>query len=214
MTTLIIYILTALLLIGAAIKFFLDSLHNRRDTSGMSVYRGRMEAARSNCREFPNSSPGCPVVPEINSHEDITQKVNHLITRHKADKCITVALTSGAASREASLRLHSLLPGDPLCLRRNVEGGLELVDVYSDGYRVGRLLLGDAENAFKVMRDSIMTGAYVAEQNCYGDPSSVDLKIILFFTPRQTPMGMSEIADETPYKVTVNGSKPLVLFQN
>ncbi len=144
--------------------------------------------------------------------ERMRDTVENLLQRHVADKCINVELTSGADSEEGARRLHSLLPGDPLTLRKNTESGLELVDVYSDGYRVGRLLLGDADKAIDVMKNSSLTGVYVAEQNCFGDCSYVDLRLILFFTPRIA--AENEQQADTPYRFTINGPKPIILYQN
>lgn len=148
------------------------------------------------------------------AYERMAGAVDRLLVRHKADKCVSVVLTSGPDGPGAANELHHLLPGDPLCLRRSPETGIDTVDVYADGYRIGRLLLGDADQVLAVMETAVITGVYVAEQNCYSDCQGTDLRLIVFFTPRTGLSGQTAIESDTPYKITVNGVKPIVLFQN
>ena len=169
-----------------------------------------------------SSDPGYTLTPEgeamtraligDDTFETMKFTVENILKRHKDDNGVTISLTSGCESAHASSVLHSLLPGDELSLVKNEECGLEMIDVYAAGYRVGRLLLGDADIALSVMRDNTLTGAYVAEQNCYGDCNIVDMKIILFFSPRASIEHLSE--KDTPYKITIDGVKPIVIFQN
>ena len=233
MSDLLIYLLVSVVLLVAAFGI-VKNLRSGSDKS-RKTHESRIDAMRKAAVSHPvhsrlehaknlKSTPSATMVSTAESatraligdeiFETMKVTVSNLLEHHKADKSLTISLTSGCESRQAARVLHSLLPGDELCLRRNVECGLELVDVYAAGFRIGRLVLGDAERAFNIMRRSEVTGVYVAEQNCYGECSGVDMKIILFFSSRVPFDTMEAEEQEAPYKITVGGTKPIVLFQN
>lgn len=151
-------------------------------------------------------------------YAEMSRRVDELLESHISDQCVTVQLTAGSECAEASKRLHALLPGDRLTLCRNVEEGVAMIDVYSDGYRIGRLLLGDAETVFDVMRESHITGVYVAEQNCYGDCPYVAMKIIVFHSPalaREWEIRNERDSSVSTYKITFSiGDESLEVYQN
>lgn len=146
--------------------------------------------------------------------EMMSRRVDRILAMHADDRCVAVGLTSGGGSGEAVAALHALLPGDRLELCRNIESGFPMIDVYSSGFRVGRLLLGDAETVLTVMCRSKVTGVYVAEQNCYGDAPGLSLKIIVFFRPQEEEI-TAELSSPYPYRITIHDNgHGIILYQN
>lgn len=121
------------------------------------------------------------------AYEKMVASVDDVIRRHSSDRCQSFGLSSGPDSDPGWRQLHKLLPGDPLWLRKDSDGGLDCIDVYSEGYLIGRLMLTAAEKAAEIMDSKTVTGAYVAEQNSYGDSNIVSLRIILFYRPVKKP---------------------------
>ncbi|MCM1291130.1 MAG: hypothetical protein NC201_02740 [Prevotella sp.] len=155
----------------------------------------------------------------------MTERVAEIMRRHSKDRCIAVSLTSGVADGKGADELHHLLPGDPLYIKPAQDDGIDAVGVYSGGYKIGDLLLLDAEAVLEVLRTSTITGTYVCEQNCYEYYDKVALKIILFFTTADKPVrtppenqinyANPDPAQPSPYKITFNSSPiPITLFQN
>lgn len=114
----------------------------------------------------------------------MTSRIDALLARHSGQSCASFELTCGPNSREGADELHSLLPGMPVELNFCYESGVRLVDVFSSGNRVGRLALAEANALRNIVDDNIATGAYVAEQNCYGIEDSHRMAIIVFYKPR------------------------------
>lgn len=111
----------------------------------------------------------------------MSRKVDRILDEHGGEMSISVGLTTGPESDRASRELHSLLPGDTLNLVCRGEDHLDSVDVYSNGFRIGSLMLEDAREARELILDNVVTGVYVSEQNCYDDPSILALKLIMFY---------------------------------
>lgn len=148
------------------------------------------------------------------TYDRMVKTVDNIWKKHKTDQCISVAITAGPNSREAEQELHHLLPGQQLQLHRLVQSSMDCVDVYSNGYRVGRLLLGDAESVIRIMKTSSITGAYVAEQNCFGDCSHLSLRIIVFHAPARRAVPELSSQKESPYKITYDGTQQITIYQN
>lgn len=145
----------------------------------------------------------------------MTERVAEIMRRHSSDRCIAVSLTSGAAAGKGADELHHLLPGDPLWLKPSDNEGINSVGVYSGGYKVGDLMLLDADAALEVLKEHNVTGSYVCEQNCYEYYDKVSLRIIIFFEDARQGAAKPVAATETPYKITyTDGPVPLTLFQN
>lgn len=156
------------------------------------------------------------------AYATMTERVAEIMRRHAKDRCIAVSLTSGASEGNGADELHHLLPGDPVWLKPSEEDGLDTVGVYSGGYKVGELMLLDADAALEVLRNGTVTGSYVCEQNCYEYYEKVSLKLIIFFqaAPETSPAPVVEqelpqSLIDAPYKVTYDGGPvPITVFQN
>ncbi len=148
-------------------------------------------------------------------YEAMSHHVSELLKRHANDNFKTVMLTSGSIDRTALSTLHSLLPGDSVRLQDNTRHGIPDVGVYVGEERIGRLLLDDATEALEAITGTMVTGAYVAEQNSYGDESdSISVKLIIFFTSARVPAEVKDGSSRTPYKVVYRGLRPIVIYQN
>lgn len=147
------------------------------------------------------------------AYREMNRRVESLLGKHKADECISVNLTCGPDNEQEAAELHHLLPGEPVNLSRCSSGGMDCIDVYSRGFRIGRLVLKDADDAIEVMNKSSVTGAYVAEQNCYGESSEIALRIVIFHSPERKYDANSAFCDK-PYKIRFNGATPIELIQN
>lgn len=117
------------------------------------------------------------------AYHDMTRRIEEILERHSHQNCINLTLTCGPDTVDGAHELHSLLPGYPIKLVNCSEGGVETVDVYYNGCRVGRFALLDAMTIRRLMSRNHIRGAYVAEQNCYGIINSHQLAIIIFYEP-------------------------------
>lgn len=148
------------------------------------------------------------------AYERMEENVRGILSGHRADRSINVSLSTGPDTPQGEQEFHSLLPGDPLWLRRSSEEGVDVVDVYSGGYRIGRLMLEAAQRVISIMDKDVITGSYVSEQNSYGDCDTSSLGIVIFHTPRATMAAEENTSDTAPYRITVNGPRRIVLYQN
>lgn len=117
------------------------------------------------------------------AYEKMVARVDEVIRRHQRDNCISVALTSGPDNEKGWKELNRILPGDPVWLKKSSHDGVDCVDVFSGGFRIGRLMLTAAGKVFDVLDNAIVTGSYVAEQNSWGDSNVVAMRIIIFHRP-------------------------------
>lgn len=119
------------------------------------------------------------------AYNDMTARIDNILREHCHQQCMTLEMTCGPDNRGCAEELHKLLPGDELCLEPCREGGVEWVDIYSNGLRVGRLALLEAGAVRDAMKSNHIRGVYVAEQNCYGIEDSHKISIILFYEPKE-----------------------------
>lgn len=119
------------------------------------------------------------------AYDEMTRNIDEILRRHGHQKCISFDLTCGPDTLEGSDRLHRLLPGTPLQLMLCSEGGVDWVDVYDGGARIGRLALLEAAILKETMRTNHLRAAYVAEQNCFGIEDSHQLSVIVFYDPKE-----------------------------
>lgn len=149
------------------------------------------------------------------AYDRMTATVDQILAAHRFDRSVSVRLTSGPESEEAAKELHSLLPGDTLFLRRTTDKGLDMINVYSHGLRIGRLMLSDAKSVSDVMDSAVITGCYVSEQNSYGDCDTASIGIIVFHsTSEEYAARTADNTQATPYKLTIDGPQRIVLYQN
>ena len=177
--------------------------------------RRREQRKKVVCEGFDAASQATIQLIGREAYDEMTERIDRLLAAHANDSCVTVNLTCGSERREGSDRLHSILPGEPVTLAANTQGGLERVDVYSEGICIGSLLLVDAERALDTMRTKNVSGAFVAEQNGYGMSQGVALRVIIFYTSRETER-VSEESWVLPYRTRIGkaGKGRIDLFQN
>lgn len=145
----------------------------------------------------------------------MVENVDSVVYTHRGDEFITVGLTSGTDTGEGARRLHELLPGDPLFLHRADCDDLKTVDVYSEGRRVGRLLLDDALTAEGLMDKKSVTGVYVAEQNSFGACDHTRLSLIIFYTDRGPgDFTQPQMKNGHEFLALSEGPHPLHLYAN
>lgn len=125
-------------------------------------------------------------------YSKMTARIEDVIDRHRGQNCTTVSLTCGPDTFDGAHELHRLLPGQPLNLVSCSAGGVDTIDVYFNGARIGRLALADEEKVRDILNGSRMTGAYVAEQNCYGLIGSHRMELIIFTEPLERRSRLSK----------------------
>lgn len=121
------------------------------------------------------------------AYERMTRMIDDILSTHRGEQCIALDLTCGPNTKFGSDELHSLLPGMKLNLVVCNEGGVECIDVYHNGARVGRFALTQAELVRETMRTNNIRGVYVSEQNCYGLEDRLQLSVIIFYKPMERP---------------------------
>lgn len=149
------------------------------------------------------------------AYSRMVENVDSVIRTHRDDEFSIVSLTSGAETGEGGRRLHELLPGDALFLHRADSDDLRSVDVYSEGRRVGRLLLDDALQTEDLMENKSVTGIYVAEQNSFGACDHARLSLIIFYTDRGPgDFTQPRTQDGHEFMALSEGPHPLYLYSN
>lgn len=126
------------------------------------------------------------------AYVEMTERINRIMHRHGSQNSATVSLTCGPDTLDGAHELHRLLPGQPLKLVSCRAEGVDTIDIYFNGVRIGRLALEEAETILTIMRENSITAAYVAEQNCFGRIGSHQMDIIVFYEPRKR---MHHLAD-------------------
>ncbi|MDE7181273.1 MAG: hypothetical protein K2N88_08775 [Muribaculaceae bacterium] len=129
----------------------------------------------------------------FDAYIDMKERIEAIGKRHGSERSQIISLTCGPDTFDGAHELHRLLPGQPVKLVNCRVDGVEMIDVFYNGSRVGRLAFNDAVAVTKIMADNRITGAYVAEQNCYGCISSHQMDLILFYAPKQKLPRFSEV---------------------
>lgn len=172
------FLLILIILMASGVAFNLQARHQ---------VRARREAARRRCaREILRGQTGdagydhtIDLIGEEEFHR-MTERVDHIRKRHGHQPCMRLNLTCGPDTTAGADELHHILPGMPLRLTLCTEGGVNWIDVYFNGPRIGRLALMESMILRDAMRSNYVRGAYVAEQNCFGIEDSHLLSIIVF----------------------------------
>lgn len=123
-------------------------------------------------------------------YDNMVKRVDAVLSRHSGDRSVSIPLTMGPDSLAGEEELHRLLPGDPLWLRKANYDGMDIVEVFSGGFRIGRLLTSDAMRALQVMDNDTVTGSYVSEQNSWGDCDTSFLRLVLFYRPVRSRLAL------------------------
>lgn len=136
-------------------------------------------------RELANESKAIRTIELIGykAYIKMATSIKEIRHKHKDQQNIVLTLTCGPDYGEGEKEIHKILPGNSLHLIPAAKNGSNVIDVYSNGYRIGRLALNEAETIMNLMKSSHLTGAYVAEQNCYGATESHDIKLVIYYEP-------------------------------
>lgn len=144
-------------------------------------------------------------------YDDMVWRVEEVLARHASDSSQTMLLDTGPESHEGHTVLHSLLPGDMLELEMLEDQAA--VGVRAEGELIGLVHGGGARKVTRLMQLGLVTGAYVAEQNCYGMSDDVALKVIVFFRPECAEDALwRTLAEEKICKFTFSGGTPATSF--
>lgn len=172
-------ILIILILILATIAFNLTSAQSIKAKRQAQMYKRAASAMK-------DDNPDQKTIDLIGeeAYKAMTERIDKILRIHSHEPCITLNLTCGPDTREGSTELHTILPGTPLQLNMCKEGGVETVDIYNNGSRIGRLALLEAMTIKEIMKKNTIRAAYVAEQNCYGIEDSLQMAIIVFYEPK------------------------------
>lgn len=119
------------------------------------------------------------------AYRAMTERIDGILRKHAHHPCLSLDLTCAPTDRDGADELHRLLPGAELHLLTCNQGGVGWIDVYSNGLRVGRLALLEADAVGKILRCNHVCGVYVSEQNCFGIEDSHRLSLIIFYEDKQ-----------------------------
>ena len=142
------------------------------------------------------------------TYKEMTERIDDILQKHSHQQCMTLNLTCGPDTKEGAAELHSLLPGTQLQLNQCTEGGVDWIDVYAAGARIGRLALLEASSVREISKANYIRGAYVAEQNCYGIEDSHRMALIIFYESKSlTRQSVSEFFFQRKPSSPVNPGK-------
>lgn len=146
------------------------------------------------------------------AYEKMIHAIDNLLKRHMDDRCLSVELTGGPETSQGWESMGTLLPGDPVALRPNRHAGVPCVDVYNGDDRIGRIMFEDAASVWKVLDAADLTGAYVAQQNSFGNSDVASMRIIVFYKDRLKVN--RTFAIPSPIRVDSPSGSHFTLFQN
>lgn len=163
--------------------------------------RAAAEAAMTNT----NSSQRTIDLIGEEAYNAMTERIDKILREHSHEPCVTLSLTCGPDTEEGAKELHSILPGTPIQLTLCNEGGVDTVDVYNNGLRIGRFALLEAMTIYEIMKNNVLRAAFVAEQNCYGIQDSLQLAIIVFYEPKtKTKPSLTQLFSHKKQKTASN----------
>jgi hypothetical protein len=179
-------IIICIVIIAAGVAFCLQARHDMLATRRLLSHE-RFEHLKEQCSETRTID----LIGE-EAYHDMTARIERIIELHGHQACQTFTLTCGPDSADGSRELHRILPGCQLRLCACREDGVDWIDVYCNGARIGRMALLDALEISEIMENNHIRGAYVSEQNCYGIEDSHQIGIILFYEPKEVRTADSE----------------------
>lgn len=182
---------TILIIFIIALAVVATNFENRRKRL---IKRENRKAAQLEQMRSKGADPHTLDLIGAEAYQEMTDRIDQLLERHKMQPCISVRLTCGPDTAQGAERLHKILPGEPVALNLCTEKGVQYVDVYSQGVRMGRLALMEDMLVRDTMETNHIRGAYVAEQNCYKINNSHDMGILIFYEPKlELPSKMKTI---------------------
>ena len=176
------FLLILIILMASAITFNLQARHRVRTRREATRLRRSEELLRGQSDRAVDHTIDLIGEEEF---QRMTERVNLILRRHGHQPCIRLNLTCGPDTPAGADELHHILPGMPLQLTLCSEGGVDWIDVYFNGPRIGRLALMESMILRDAMRSNYVRGAYVAEQNCFGIEDSHLLSIIVFLEKKE-----------------------------
>ena len=213
-STLIIYIVLLAAISGIGSIIYNTAAAIRHNIDGLNENRLTPPEQTATTPENDSDTRTRVLIGDTRYHQ-MADIVKEVLASHRNDCAMSVSLASGPSSDDGVFTLHHLLPGDELFLLRHDREDLPGVDVYRLGIMVGTILFGDAENVEFVMRERCVTGAYVAEQNCYGDSTDVNLGIVVYHRNREPGDFTQPIpVKDMEFIALAEGPHPMLLFQN
>lgn len=176
------FLLILIILMASAIAFNLQATHRVRTRREAARLRRSEELLRGQSDRAVDHT--IDLIGEEEFHR-MTERVDLILKRHGHQPCMRLNLTCGPDTPAGADELHHILPGMPLRLTLCTEGGVNWIDVYFNGPRIGRLALMESMILRDAMRSNYVRGAYVAEQNCFGIEDSHLLSIIVFLEKKE-----------------------------
>lgn len=144
-------------------------------------------------------------------YNEMSLNLSSLLKRHADDGFITLTLCPADLTSDCRRVLHDLVPGDRLCLCREISGGCVGFSVFHTGRLVGIISRSDSAKVDEIMKESVITGVYVWRQNCFGECDFTDLDVVLFYNARVISPCSNYMS---PYKLEFDGVHPFTLYQN
>lgn len=207
------FLLILIILIASGVAFNLQARHDAR-SQREALRRERIEHLYGEPQYDAYDAAGDARTIDLIGEEEyhkMTERIDSLLRRHGHQPCLTLNLTCGPDTDEGADELHHILPGMPLRLNLCSEGGVQWVDVYYNGARIGRLALLESMTLRDAMRHNHIRGAYVAEQNCFGIEDSHMLAIIVFYEPKHDT---ENVGLAFPGKETATGRQAIDISLN
>lgn len=140
----------------------------------------------------------------------MSERIDEILRSNAGRQALTLDLTCGPDTPEGAETLHTLLPGTSLQLVSCQENGVDMIDIYTDGRRIGRLALSEVETLRSIMKENSLRTAYVAEQNCYGIENSHTMSIVIYYEPRNECK--THISHYAKNLLRSNGATPIHFF--
>lgn len=119
------------------------------------------------------------------AYREMTERIERIMKEHSGHKNCKLSLTCGPDTFDGAHELHGLLPGQSVKLLQCRAEGVDTIDVYYNGVRIGRLALNEARHLCSLLEHNSIIAAYVAEQNCYRKIGSHQMDIIVFYKRRE-----------------------------
>lgn len=106
------------------------------------------------------------------NYEKMVEIVDSIIKKHQYDNHQSFWLTTEPSTERGWQQLHKLLPGDKLSINKEIDCAY----VYSQN-----ILIGAIDYDRDLLDTKMITGIYVAQQECWGDSNTCLLKIIIYY---------------------------------
>lgn len=209
MTDILLYL--AIFASIAAILYFVAGRKEKRDD--LQAASSEIKNSSTHINEITEAEAATRALIGDKAYERMVKRVDRVIARHTADRSVNVSLSKGPDSQRGWQELNSLLPGDPVWLRKSFDSTEACVEVYSGGYRIGRLYGEDAQRALPVLNAHELTGAYVSEQNSYGQSDVASMSLILFYNVQESAVQFNrESAFNESFHIDIPGTQRRVLL--